>query len=86
MQEITGSNNRFLEVDLTHRTFREFQADANDIRMYLGGKGLGLKMLYDRMPPGIDPLSDDNIIVFMTGVLLGTARLFGRFEAVPSRR
>lgn len=83
MQEITGSNNRFLEVDLTHRTFREFQADANDIRMYLGGKGLGLKMLYDRMPPGIDPLGDDNIIAFMTGVLLGTgAPCSGRFEAI----
>jgi phosphoribosylformimino-5-aminoimidazole carboxamide ribotide isomerase len=55
----------------------------NDRRMYLGGKGLGLKLIYDRMPPGVDPLGADNIMAVMTGVLLGTgAPCSGRFAAV----
>jgi len=52
-------------------------------KKYLGGKGLGLKLLYARMEPGIDPLGEDNIIAFMMGVLIGTgAPCSGRFEAV----
>ena len=51
--------------------------------MYLGGKGLGLKLLYDRLNPGIDPLGEDNYLAFMMGVLLGTgAPCSGRFAAL----
>ena len=52
--------------------------------MYLGGKGLGLKLIYDRITSGIDPFGEENIITFMTGSLLGTgAPSSSRFSAVP---
>ncbi len=80
---ITGTSNRALEIDLTSRTFREVRINETDLELYLGGKGLGLKLLYDRLTPGVDPLGPDNKIVFSTGVLLGTgAPCSGRFEAV----
>ncbi|TAL39345.1 MAG: aldehyde ferredoxin oxidoreductase [Spirochaetes bacterium] len=83
MQEITGTSNRLLEVDLTAGKFQVSEISTGDREMYLGGKGLGLKLLYDRMPAGIDPLGGDNMIAFMTGVLMGTgAPCSGRFEAV----
>ncbi len=83
MQEVIGSNDKYLEIDLTARTFKEATMDPMDRKMYLGGKGMGLKILYDRMAPGIDPLSEDNMIVFTMGVLLGTgAPCSGRFEAI----
>ncbi len=51
--------------------------------LYLGGKGPGLKLLYDRMSPGIDPLGGDNILAFMTGVFPGTgAPCSARFAAL----
>ena len=83
MQEIIGSNNRILEIDLTKKKFSEAAIKKKDRDMYLGGKGLGLKLLYDRMEPGIDPLGPENIMVICTGVLMGTgAPCSGRFEAV----
>ena len=45
--------------------------------------GLGIKLLYDRMIPGTDPLGPDNYIAFMPGILMGTgAPCSGRFEAI----
>jgi len=83
MQEIIGTNGRILDVNLTTKEVGEFQVSESDRKMYLGGKGLGLKYLYDRMPPGIDPLDQRNILAFMMGVLLGTgAPCSGRFAAV----
>ena len=83
MQDITGTSNRILEVDLSKKSFTVYEVDKEDLRLYLGGKGLALKLLYDRMEPGIDPLGEDNMIAFHTGVLMGTgAPCSGRFAAV----
>lgn len=83
MQEVIGSNNRILEIDLTRKKFSETAINKKDRNMYLGGKGLGLKLLYDRMEPGIDPLGPENMMAICTGVLMGTgAPCSGRFEAV----
>lgn len=83
MKEVLGTNNRALEVNLTNGTFSEFQLNEKDRKLYLGGKGIGMKLLYDTMPPRIDPLSEENIIVFAMGVLMGTgAPCSGRFDAI----
>ena len=83
MQELTGPNNKILEVDLTSRMFTVIEISSEDRRLYLGGKGLGMKILFNRMKPGIDPLGPDNMIVFMSGVLMGTgAPCSTKFEAV----
>ena len=83
MQEIIGTSNRILEIDLTKKSFSEYKVDPKDLKLYLGGKGLGLKLLYDRMTPRVDPLGQDNMIAIMTGVFIGTgAPCSGRFAAV----
>lgn len=83
MQEVVGTNDRILEIDLTKKKFTVSEINKKDRQMYLGGKGLGLKLLYDRMEPHIDPLGEKNMIVFDTGVLTGTgAPCSGRFEAI----
>jgi aldehyde:ferredoxin oxidoreductase len=83
MQEIIGTSNKILEIDLTKRNFKVYNVDPCDTKLYIGGKGLALKLLYDRMEPGADPLGEDNIIAVTTGVLLGTgAPCSGRFAAV----
>lgn len=83
VKEIAGTLNRVLEIDLSLKTISTVLISKQLRRMYLGGKGLGLKLLYDRLKPGIDPLGEDNLIIIMTGVLAGTsAPCSGRFHAV----
>lgn len=83
MADIIGTSNKVLEVNLSSQEFSVYFVTEKERKMYLGGKGLGLKLLYDRMKPGIDPLGEDNIIAFMPGVLSGTrAHCGGRLAAV----
>lgn len=43
------------------------------VRNFLGGLGLGIEILYDKVGPNVDALSPDNIIVIAPGPLSGTA-------------
>jgi len=80
---IKGTSNFVLEVNLNKREFKKITVPDKIRKMYLGGKGLALKLLYDRLSPKINPLSEDNIIIFATGVLIGTgAPNSARFSAV----
>ena len=83
MKTIVGTSNRIVEINLTTGNVIEFQIDAKDRQRFLGAKGLGLKLLYDRMERGIDPLGAENYLAFMMGVLMGTgAPCTGRFSAL----
>ena len=83
MFTIQISNNRGLEIDLSTQTKTEFFITDEERKAFIGGKGLGIKLLAERMPAGVDPLSPENHIAFLTGVLMGTgASCSGRFTAV----
>ena len=83
MKQIRGTSNKILEIDLKTQTHEIYEVSPQERRLYLGAKGLGLKLLYDRMTPGKDPLGPDNIIALMPGVLMGTGGpSSGRFAAV----
>ncbi|MBR9987567.1 MAG: aldehyde ferredoxin oxidoreductase family protein [Desulfosarcina sp.] len=83
MKTIVGTSNRIVQINLTTGQVAEFRVDADDRRRFLGGKGLGLKLLYDRMDRGVDPLGEANWLAFMMGVLMGTgAPCTGRFSAI----
>ena len=72
MKEIIGTSNKYLEINLSTKSYKEFIISDNDLKLYLGGKGLGIKLLYEKMDLEIDPLSEKNFLIFMMGVLLGT--------------
>jgi aldehyde:ferredoxin oxidoreductase len=78
-----GFCGRILHVDLT-TGHHEYEYLGEDFyRKYLGGVGLGAKILWDRLRPGVDPLGPDNILGFTAGLLVGTNSLFtGRFMLV----
>ena len=83
LPEMSGPSNKVLEVDLTGKKYTVYQVTDEERKLYLGGKGLGLKLIYDRMPAKVDPLGEENIIAFTPGVLMGTgAPCSGRFSAV----
>jgi aldehyde:ferredoxin oxidoreductase len=64
---------RFLFIDLTRREVRTQPVPDTLKDLYIGGKGFGAKLLAQSVPPGTDPLSPDNVLMFMTGPLTGTA-------------
>ena len=82
-QEIIGTGNLVLEVDLSSGKSKVITISENDRKMYLGGKGLGLKLLEERLRPGTDPLSEENILIIMTGVYMNSGvPCSARFAAV----
>ncbi len=64
---------KFLRVNLTDGTIKEEKISDEVLKMFIGGRGLGVKILYDELKPGVDPLSPENKIVILTGPLTGTA-------------
>ncbi|QAU13978.1 aldehyde ferredoxin oxidoreductase [Halorubrum sp. BOL3-1] len=72
---------RVLRVDLSAERVRSERVPDEWLAMYVGGKGLGARYLYE-MEPGIDPESPANRLAFMTGPL--TASLPGepRYAAI----
>jgi len=61
-----------LEVDLTSGNATKRALDPNDVRDFIGGRGLGTKLLWDSLPgPGVDPLSPENVLLLMPGPFSG---------------
>lgn len=68
-----GYNGKILHVDLTKKTHWVEQPDENFYRRYMGGGCLGAYYLLKEMPSGVDPLSEENIIVFAPSVITGAS-------------
>ena len=62
---------KFLRVDLSSGQIKEEKIPDEILRNFIGGRGLGVKLLYDELKPGIDPLSPENKIIILTGPVTG---------------
>ncbi len=62
-----GFFGKVLHVDLSNQTHRSEKIDDSVFRRYLGGKGLATHLLLEENPPGVDPLSDENRLIFALG-------------------
>ena len=81
-----GFYNRILKIDLSNKRFsiEALDEDANNL---LGGKGLCAHLLSSLNPPGVDPLSPENSLIFATGpsggsTIWGSCR-YGVFTKSP---
>jgi len=69
----TAYTGKVLVVDLTLAKVKEEQLKEELYRDFIGGVGLGVRLLYERQPGKVDPLGEENILGFMPGLLGGTA-------------
>ncbi|MFH0946091.1 MAG: aldehyde ferredoxin oxidoreductase N-terminal domain-containing protein [Planctomycetota bacterium] len=65
----TGFN---LEVDLTRGNIERVATDPRLTELHLGGLGTNARLFWDRVPPETEPFSPENLLVFGTGLLVGT--------------
>jgi aldehyde:ferredoxin oxidoreductase len=68
-----GWMGKTLEVDLSSGEIAFQQLDVNLARLFLGGRGLGARLLWDMAGPEVDPFSPENVLIFCTGPLTATA-------------
>jgi len=77
-----GYMGKIMWVDLTSGVIKREQIPDEVYEKFLSGYGLAAKILYDRIPPGADPLGPDNILAIMSGLLTASGSLFtGRWMA-----
>src|SRR3989338_8955511 len=67
----SGMTAKLLHVDLASRETRVEELPETLLRKYLGCGALASYLLLRDMPPGVDPLGPDNVLVFTTSVING---------------
>jgi aldehyde:ferredoxin oxidoreductase len=80
---IGGYMGKLLFVNLSTGEIKEETPDENLYRDFIGGYGLGARIIYSRQNAGVDALGPENTLAFITGPLTGTPATFGaRFVVV----
>jgi aldehyde:ferredoxin oxidoreductase len=66
---------RVLDVDLTNGkiSYRNLDEVCPEYKDYIGGRGLGVKILFNEVDQDTDPLGHENVLIFSTGPLTGTS-------------
>ena len=66
-----GWNGRLLRVDLSKGKIVAQDYSENLARRFVGGRGFAVKLLWDELEPGTDPLSPETMLIFAVGPLTG---------------
>ncbi len=75
-------NGKILSVRLDQSASDAEMLPERMYRDYLGGYGLGARLLFDRIPAAADPLGPDNVLGLFPGLLTGTPFFGIRYQAV----
>ena len=67
-----GYAGKVLKIDLTRKETSEYPWTNEDRALYLGGKIMAAKILYDNIKEGTEGFSPENMLVVSTGPLSGT--------------
>ena len=66
-----GWTGRLLRVDLTKGKAVHMEYSEELARKFIGGRGLAVKLLWDELRSGTDPLGPDNMLIFAGGPYAG---------------
>ena len=76
---------QILRVDLSNRSYQVEVLPGNILRKYIGGRGLGAYLLSKTVRPHIDPLGEENHLIFAAGPGSGTGLSFCNKSAVITK-
>jgi aldehyde:ferredoxin oxidoreductase len=63
---------KLLRINLGNTSYKEEDIPVQYYKQFISARGLGVKYLYDELSPNIDPLSPQNKLLMLIGVLGGT--------------
>jgi aldehyde:ferredoxin oxidoreductase len=63
---------KILDIDLTTRVIITRVLDEKIAHLFLGGRGLGARLLWDEVGANVEPLAPANVLIFATGPLTAT--------------
>lgn len=67
-----GWTGKILKIDLSEGTV-EVESSEPYVDQYIGGRGVGVRLVYELLKPGTDALAPGNPLIFSMGALSGTA-------------
>jgi aldehyde:ferredoxin oxidoreductase len=79
-----GCSGRIVSYDLRRKTATDLGWNEEFVS-YIGGRGLAAFLLYKLLPPGVDPLSPDNLLIFSAGPFVGTKVPFSSRWSVTAK-
>ena len=68
-------NPTFLRVNLSTGESEREQVTEDILKLYVGGRGFGIRYLYDELKAGVDPLGEENKLLLLAGPLTGSGAL-----------
>lgn len=78
-----GWMGKVLRIELSRKKTSSQPLTKEQTELFLGGRGLGVDILFRELPRGTNPLSPENKMVFATGPLTGTgAPTSGRYSVI----
>ena len=81
---MNGYTGHTLWVDLTRSTISVKPTDREMAKKVVGGRGLGIALLTELAPAGVDPLAPENPLILATGPYTG-AGVFSAFFNVTTK-
>lgn len=68
-----GWAGKILDIDLTSGRIETLPLDMEMARLFLGGRGLGARLLWDLVGPEVKPLDPENVLIFTTGPITASS-------------
>jgi aldehyde:ferredoxin oxidoreductase len=68
---VKGWHGKVLWIDLTKKEVKSVSYPQEWAKDYIGGRGLAVRLLWEYLPEGVDPLSPDNLLILAVGPLTG---------------
>ena len=76
-----GYTGKFAYIDLSDFTIKDYPINKQDYALFVGGKTLAAKIIYDLLDHKVEAFSDENLIVITTSPITGsTAACSSRFN------
>ena len=69
---INGYMGTLLRIDLNDKSLHEQELKIEDVKQFIGGTGLGAKILFDETDGKTDPLGTKNVLIYLTGPFAGS--------------
>jgi aldehyde:ferredoxin oxidoreductase len=80
-----GYSRRIAQYDLTKQIVTDLEWNEEALLPFVGGRGLAAYLLYKLLPPGIKPLSPQNLLIFAVGPFVGTKVPFSSRWSVAAK-